>query len=72
VVAGASGGAPDAVRPGETGLVVDGESPAEIAQAVVELLTDPDKARKMGANGREWITREWTWEQVAARFHALL
>ncbi|MEV0625540.1 glycosyltransferase family 4 protein [Nonomuraea wenchangensis] len=72
VVAGASGGAPDAVRPGETGLVVDGENPAEIAQAVVELLIDPDKARKMGVNGRDWITREWTWERVAARFHTLL
>jgi phosphatidylinositol alpha-1,6-mannosyltransferase len=38
----------------------------------VELLSDPDKARKMGAGGRDWIAREWTWEQVAARFHALL
>ncbi len=72
VVAGASGGAPDAVRPGETGLVVDGTDAGEVARAVVELLTDPDKARKMGAAGRDWIAREWAWEQVAARFHALL
>ncbi len=72
VVAGASGGAPDAVKRGETGLVVDGEDPTEIAQAVVELLSDPAKARKMGANGRDWIAGEWAWEQVAARFHALL
>ncbi|MGW0201232.1 glycosyltransferase family 4 protein, partial [Nonomuraea sp. NPDC003201] len=72
VVAGASGGAPDAVRPGETGLVVDGEDPGEVAQAIVELLTDPDKARKMGAGGRDWIARDWAWEHVAARFRALL
>ncbi|MEO3871476.1 glycosyltransferase family 4 protein [Nonomuraea sp. B12E4] len=72
VVAGASGGAPDAVRPGETGLVVDGTDVAEIAQAVVELLGDPEKARKMGARGRDWIAREWAWDQVAARFHTLL
>ncbi|PZG17781.1 glycosyltransferase family 4 protein [Nonomuraea aridisoli] len=72
VVAGASGGAPDAVRPGETGLVVDGEDVDQIAQAVVELLTDPAKARKMGAAGREWIAEEWAWDRVAARFHALL
>ncbi|MEV4564862.1 glycosyltransferase family 4 protein [Nonomuraea sp. NPDC049419] len=72
VVAGRSGGAPDAVRPGETGLVVNGEDPREIAQAVVELLTDPQKARKMGAAGRDWITGEWTWDEVAARFRALL
>ncbi|MEV0384429.1 glycosyltransferase family 4 protein [Nonomuraea sp. NPDC050643] len=72
VVAGASGGAPDAVRQGETGLVVNGEEPGEIASAVVELLTDPEKARKMGAAGRDWIAREWAWDQVAARFHDLL
>ncbi|MEV5890880.1 glycosyltransferase family 4 protein [Nonomuraea fuscirosea] len=72
VVAGASGGAPDAVRPGDTGLVVDGEDPGEVAQAVVELLSDPDKARKLGRGGRDWIAREWAWDQVAARFHALL
>ncbi|HEX4817857.1 MAG TPA: glycosyltransferase family 4 protein [Nonomuraea sp.] len=72
VVAGASGGAPDAVRQGETGLVVDGEDPAEIAQAIVELLADPAKARKLGANGRDWIAAEWAWERVAARFHTLL
>ncbi|SEG84782.1 phosphatidylinositol alpha-1,6-mannosyltransferase [Nonomuraea solani] len=72
VVAGASGGAPDAVRPGETGLVVDGADAGEVAHAIVELLSDPAKARKMGAAGRDWITREWAWDQVAARFHDLL
>jgi phosphatidylinositol alpha-1,6-mannosyltransferase len=72
VVAGDSGGAPDAVREGETGLVVDGEDAGEVAQAIIDLLADPERARKMGACGRDWITREWTWEQVAARFHALL
>jgi phosphatidylinositol alpha-1,6-mannosyltransferase len=51
---------------------VDGEDPAEIAQAIVELLSDPAKARKMGANGRDWIAGEWAWERVAARFHTLL
>ncbi|AQZ64927.1 alpha-(1-2)-phosphatidylinositol mannosyltransferase [[Actinomadura] parvosata subsp. kistnae] len=72
VVAGASGGAPDAVRPGETGLVVNGEDVGEVAQAVVELLTDPDKCRKMGAGGRDWVARAWAWEHVAARFQKLL
>ncbi|NRQ37825.1 glycosyltransferase family 4 protein [Nonomuraea sp. NN258] len=72
VVAGASGGAPDAVRHGETGLLVDGRDPGEVAQALIELLTDPERARKMGARGRDWIGREWAWDQVAARFHTLL
>ncbi|WP_281260231.1 glycosyltransferase family 4 protein [Nonomuraea indica] len=72
VIAGASGGAPDAVLQGETGLVVDGTGPAEPAAALVELLANPDRGRKLGAGGRDWITREWTWDRVAARFHTLL
>jgi phosphatidylinositol alpha-1,6-mannosyltransferase len=72
VVAGASGGAPDAVRHGETGLVVDGGDPAEVAAALVELLGDPERARKLGAGGRDWIAREWSWDLVAARFRSLL
>jgi phosphatidylinositol alpha-1,6-mannosyltransferase len=72
VVAGASGGAPDAVRHGETGLVVDGADVEEVAGALVELLGDPERARKMGARGRDWIAREWAWDLVAARFRALI
>jgi phosphatidyl-myo-inositol dimannoside synthase len=72
VVAGASGGAPEAVRHGESGLVVDGRDPGELAGALIELLTDPGRARKLGECGRDWITAEWSWDQVAARFRALL
>ncbi|MEV4899436.1 glycosyltransferase family 4 protein, partial [Nonomuraea sp. NPDC055795] len=72
VVAGASGGAPDAVRQGETGLVVDGGSAGAVAQALVELLEDRERAGKMGALGREWITSAWSWELVARRFHDIL
>ncbi|MCC5578222.1 glycosyltransferase family 4 protein [Microtetraspora sp. AC03309] len=72
VVAGSSGGAPDAVRHGETGLVVDGTSHEEVADALVELLRDPARARVMGERGRMWIEEEWRWDLVAARFSALL
>ncbi|MBO4275434.1 glycosyltransferase family 4 protein [Microbispora triticiradicis] len=72
VVAGSSGGAPDAVLHGETGLVVDGRSHTAVAGAVCDLLTDPARARAMGERGRAWIEEEWGWERVAARFAALL
>jgi phosphatidylinositol alpha-1,6-mannosyltransferase len=72
VVAGDSGGAPEAVRHRETGLVVDGGNVEEIAAALIELLANPDQARKLGAAGRDWIVREWSWDQAAARFRALL
>jgi len=72
VVAGSSGGAPDAVRHGETGLVVDGTSETEIAGALTGLLSDPARARAMGERGRAWIEEEWGWDRVAARFSGIL
>ncbi|WP_067478397.1 glycosyltransferase family 4 protein [Actinomadura hibisca] len=72
VVAGDSGGAPDAVLDGETGHVVPGRSVPAVADALVGLLTDPERARKMGEQGRAWVEREWRWEIQAARLGALL
>ena len=72
VIAGNSGGAPDAVLEGETGLVVDGTSKTEVAAAVVELLSDPDRSKAMGIRGRQWIIQEWRWEIWSSRFAQLL
>ena len=72
VIAGKSGGAPDAVIDGTTGLVVDGTNNDEIAQAAIALLSDPSKAQQMGAAGRQWITDEWRWEIWAQKFESLL
>ena len=72
VVAGDSGGAPEAVRDNETGLVVDGRSVHEIGDAVAELLTDRDRAAAMGAAGRRWVTSHWRWDTLAARLGDLL
>ncbi|MEV5706922.1 glycosyltransferase family 4 protein [Actinoallomurus sp. NPDC052274] len=72
VVAGDSGGAPDAVLDGETGIVVDGHSVGAVADAVIGLLRDPSAAQAMGKQGRSWVEREWRWEVQAARFAALL
>lgn len=72
VVAGSSGGAPDAVLDGETGLVVDGRSVDAVAGAVTRLLADPERAAKMGARGRDWVEREWRWSVQADRLGALL
>ncbi|WP_460307837.1 glycosyltransferase family 4 protein [Actinocorallia aurea] len=72
VVAGDSGGAPDAVLKGETGLVAPGRSPGAVADAVATLLSDPEKARAMGQRGRTWVEREWTWSRQSERFSAIL
>jgi|UniRef100_UPI004048FDDB phosphatidyl-myo-inositol dimannoside synthase len=71
VVAGRSGGAPDAVEEGITGFSVDGTSTAEISSAIIKLLDDPVKAKAMGAAGRSWIIEKWRWEIWSKQFNAL-
>lgn len=72
VVAGRSGGAPETVRDGETGWVVDGTDVEAIAAAVGDLLADGDTAARMGAAGRDWVVRNWQWRTQGARLQRLL
>ena len=72
VLAGASGGAPDAVIPGKTGEIVDGTSMSEIALAINELLDHPSRLLEMGAAGREWTEERWSWEIRGERFKEVL
>jgi phosphatidyl-myo-inositol dimannoside synthase len=72
VVAGRSGGAPESVIDGETGLVVDGWDVGAIAAAVGDLLADPDRAAHMGAAGRRWVIDNWQWRTKAQRLGELL
>ncbi|MFI9241332.1 glycosyltransferase family 4 protein [Streptomyces sp. NPDC053086] len=72
VVAGDSGGAPDAVIDGETGWVVRGGSPQAAADRIVPLLGDPELRRRMGERGRQWIEEKWRWDLLAERLDNLL
>jgi phosphatidylinositol alpha-1,6-mannosyltransferase len=72
VVAGDSGGAPDAVLDGETGFVVDGRSLEQVAAPVGRLLSDPLAAAAMGQRGRQWVEEQWTWPKVSGRLTDLL
>jgi phosphatidyl-myo-inositol dimannoside synthase len=72
VVGGDSGGAPDAILPGETGYVVPGRDVAAVADRIAGLLADPPGARAMGDKGVAWVDREWRWELVAERLARIL
>ena len=72
VVAGTSGGAPEAVQEGVTGHVVDPRSPDAVAATIAGLLAEPARARAMGAAGRAWVEQRWSWTTIAATFDELL
>ena len=72
VVAGISGGAPDAVVVGITGVVVDGNNIAQIAAEIVTLLQDPVAANIMEERGRDRVLGKWSWEQWDDEFSKFL
>jgi len=72
VVGGSSGGAPDAVKDGVTGFVVDGNDIDQIAERIIHLLRDEELRRKMGKAGRDWAIEEWRWQRWSNEFNKAL
>lgn len=67
VVAGVAGGTVEAVSDGETGFLVDGYQPHEVASALIKLLDDPELASALGHQG--WVrAQKCSWDLVTARF----
>jgi phosphatidylinositol alpha-1,6-mannosyltransferase len=66
VIGGRTGGIPDAVRHGETGLLVDSEQPEDVSTAVRSLLDNKALANRLGAGGRHAVETYYNWQRVAA------
>jgi alpha-maltose-1-phosphate synthase len=71
VVGSRTGGIPEVVADGETGLLVPPGDPAPLAEALNALLGDPDRARAMGQAGRKRAVAEFGWPAIAAQTAAL-
>jgi phosphatidylinositol alpha-1,6-mannosyltransferase len=71
VVAGDVAGARDAVVDGETGVLVEPSSPADVADAVSGLLLDPARATRMGAAGARRAA-ELSWPRMVSRLEDVL
>ena len=71
MVAGNSGGVPDAVREGETGFLVPAEDPAAFADAICRLLADAELAKRMGAAGRRAVETYYNWDRVVRDLRAI-
>lgn len=71
VVGGRAGGIPDAVRDGETGVLVDPDDPAAVATGVVGLLSDVAWRRRLGAAGRRAVESYFNWDRVGRDLMAI-
>jgi len=67
VIAGRSGGVPEAVEDGYNGILVDPFDEDEVKMAIRKLLSDSDLARKMGNNGWERVEHEFNAKIMAER-----
>ena len=65
VIAGRSGGIPEAVRDGDTGLLVDAERPEAVSDALRLLLDDPALRARLGRAARRSVETYYNWDRVA-------
>ncbi len=72
VVAGNSGGVPEAVVHGETGFLVDPTDPEEVSEAIIRLLQDPELACRFGQQGYQRAVQQFSSEASAAKVNAIL
>jgi len=72
VIGGRSGGVPEAVIDGETGLLVDPVNTDEIAEAIIKLLTNDELRNKLGQQGKERVEKDFVWTKEAGKIEKLL
>jgi glycosyltransferase involved in cell wall biosynthesis len=70
VVASRTGGIPEMIEDGITGVLVD-DNPDQIAEAIIDLVEHPEMAMSMGARAQHAARARFTWERVAADFERL-
>ena len=61
VIAGNSGGAPEAVIDGVTGFVLSPNNQMILAEKIIELLLNKELSNRLGKQGRSWIEKQWQW-----------
>jgi glycosyltransferase involved in cell wall biosynthesis len=64
-------GHPEVVTPGVTGYLFEPRDPAGIAEGILALAGDPERARAMGRAGRELVLREFATRVRVERTEAL-
>jgi phosphatidylinositol alpha-1,6-mannosyltransferase len=66
VIGGNVGGIPDAVRNGETGLLVDPTDLQAVVASVESLLRDRQLGQRLGQAGRRAVEGYFNWDRVTA------
>lgn len=65
-------GMPDMIRPGETGVLIQPGAEAELAEALIGLLGNPESAERLGRAAYASVREQHTWADVVARMRPAL
>src|SRR6476646_10763315 len=71
VIATNVGAVPIVIKDGETGLLVDPGDADGLRNALARLLSDPDRCRRIGAAGHDWVSRNYTSEAMALKYRQM-
>jgi glycosyltransferase involved in cell wall biosynthesis len=71
VVASRAGGMGDLVDDGVTGRVVERGDASQLAEAICELFSDPERMARMSTAARAAATSRYGWEEAVARLEAV-
>jgi len=72
VIGGRSGGVPEAIVDGVTGLLVDPYNPDELSDAIAGVLTDREFANRLGQQGQVRAVNDFTWQRAAKSVQGIL
>lgn len=68
VVATNVGGIPDLIKNGENGFLVETHSPEKLADKILILIKDKNLREKFGKSGREWVSKNFEWNDGITKF----
>ena len=71
VIGAYAGGVPDVISDGVDGILVPFGDPKALSGALLSLLTDRDKARRLGEAGFEKVMKNYTWSKILPRLETV-
>lgn len=71
VIASNVGGVPEVILDKKTGLLIPPQNPSAIADAILYLIANPDRRKKLGKSGREFVMKNYDWQKNAQRMERL-
>ncbi|MFA5134670.1 MAG: glycosyltransferase family 4 protein [Patescibacteria group bacterium] len=72
VIGGKTGGVSDAIKDGQTGLLINPEDPHELSEAILKILSDKEYAHKLGRQGKEHAQNTYVWEREVKKLNKVL